>query len=91
MSKIYFTDEHEWLAVEGDVATVGITNHAQEQLGDVVFVAFAQGNQFAHDFGVVTATFGLCHHLFLRVGNVFLFGIQTLEPFNELAQLLACN
>ncbi len=38
MSKIYFTDEHEWLSVDGDVATVGITNHAQEQLGDLVFV-----------------------------------------------------
>ena len=38
MSKIYYTDEHEWLSVEGDVATVGITNHAQEQLGDLVFV-----------------------------------------------------
>ncbi len=38
MSKIYFTDEHEWLNVEGDIATVGITNHAQEQLGDLVFV-----------------------------------------------------
>lgn len=38
MSKIYYTDEHEWLRVEGDVATVGITNHAQEQLGDLVFV-----------------------------------------------------
>lgn len=38
MSKIYFTDEHEWLSVEGDIATVGITNHAQEQLGDLVFV-----------------------------------------------------
>lgn len=38
MSKIYYTDEHEWLKVEGDIATVGITNHAQEQLGDLVFV-----------------------------------------------------
>ncbi len=38
MSKTYFTDEHEWLAVEGDVATVGITNHPQEQLGDLVFI-----------------------------------------------------
>ena len=37
MSKIYYTDEHEWLSVDGDVATVGITNHAQEQLGDMVF------------------------------------------------------
>ena len=33
-----FTEEHEWLKVEGDVATVGITAHAAEQLGDLVFV-----------------------------------------------------
>ena len=38
MSTVYFTDEHEWLSVEGDVATVGITNYAQEQLGDLVYV-----------------------------------------------------
>jgi glycine cleavage system H protein len=37
MSKKY-TEEHEWLSVEGDIATVGITEHAQTQLGDVVFV-----------------------------------------------------
>ena len=33
----YFTQEHEWIRVEGDIATVGISNHAQEQLGDIVF------------------------------------------------------
>ena len=33
-----FTEEHEWLRVEGDVIVVGITEHAAEQLGDVVFV-----------------------------------------------------
>jgi len=33
----YFTREHEWIKVEGDTATVGITNHAQEALGDIVF------------------------------------------------------
>jgi glycine cleavage system H protein len=38
MSKTYFTDEHEWIRVEGSTATVGITQHAQEQLGDLVFV-----------------------------------------------------
>ena len=35
---IKYTKDHEWVLLEGDVATVGITNHAQEQLGDVVFV-----------------------------------------------------
>jgi len=34
----YFTDEHEWIDVEDDIATVGITDYAQEQLGDIVFV-----------------------------------------------------
>jgi len=34
---LYFTKEHEWIRVEGDVATVGISNHAQEALGDIVF------------------------------------------------------
>jgi glycine cleavage system H protein len=34
---VYFTKEHEWIRVEGETATVGISNHAQEQLGDIVF------------------------------------------------------
>jgi glycine cleavage system H protein len=34
----YYTDEHEWLEIDGDVATVGITEYAQGQLGDIVFV-----------------------------------------------------
>ena len=33
-----FTQDHEWIRLDGDIATVGITNHAQTQLGDVVFV-----------------------------------------------------
>jgi glycine cleavage system H protein len=35
---LYFTKEHEWISVEGDTATVGITDFAQGQLGDIVFV-----------------------------------------------------
>jgi glycine cleavage system H protein len=34
----YFTEDHEWIQVDGDVATVGITDYAQGQLGDIVFV-----------------------------------------------------
>lgn len=34
---LYFTKEHEWIRVEGDTATVGISDHAQEALGDIVF------------------------------------------------------
>ena len=35
---VKYSKDHEWVIVEGGIATIGITNHAQEQLGDVVFV-----------------------------------------------------
>ncbi|MBR0973655.1 MULTISPECIES: glycine cleavage system protein GcvH [Bradyrhizobium] len=38
MTTTLYTSDHEWLAIDGDVATVGITDYAQSQLGDVVFV-----------------------------------------------------
>lgn len=38
MADLYFTEDHEWISVDGDTATVGITAFAAEQLGDVVFV-----------------------------------------------------
>lgn len=38
MSTVRYSKEHEWIRIDGDTATVGITDHAQEQLGDVVFV-----------------------------------------------------
>ncbi len=34
---VYYTKDHEWVRLEGDIATVGISNHAQEALGDIVF------------------------------------------------------
>jgi glycine cleavage system H protein len=46
MPMLKFTPDHEWLSVDGDIATVGITSYAQEQLGDVVFVELpAPGKQ----------------------------------------------
>ncbi len=54
MSTLRFTEDHEWLRVEGDVATVGITDYAQNALGDIVFVQlpevdahFAAGDEAA--------------------------------------------
>ncbi len=38
MAEVYYSEDHEYIRVDGDTATIGITNHAQEQLGDVVFV-----------------------------------------------------
>ncbi len=53
---LLYTDEHEWLKVEGDTGTVGITAYAADQLGDIVFVELpAQGRRLeqAQAFGVV--------------------------------------
>ncbi|MCK4501548.1 MAG: glycine cleavage system protein GcvH [Desulfuromonadales bacterium] len=36
--ELKYTEEHEWIMIEGDIATIGITDFAQEQLGDIVFV-----------------------------------------------------
>jgi glycine cleavage system H protein len=38
MTTTLYTDDHEWLRIEGDIATIGVTDYAQSQLGDVVFV-----------------------------------------------------
>jgi len=51
-SDIRYTKEHEWVRLDGDIATVGITEHAQEQLGDVVFVELPEiGRDVAADEG----------------------------------------
>lgn len=42
MSTIRFTEDHEWLRLDGDVATIGITPFAQDALGDIVFVQLPQ-------------------------------------------------
>ncbi len=43
-----YTEDHEWIALEGDIAVVGITHHAQDALGDVVFVDLPEvGKSFA--------------------------------------------
>lgn len=45
MSEVRFTDQHEWVRLDGDEATIGITRHAAEQLGDVVFVELPQAGR----------------------------------------------
>ncbi|MCU0478638.1 MAG: glycine cleavage system protein GcvH [Chloroflexi bacterium] len=66
-----YTKEHEWVRVEGDVATVGITAHAADQLGDIVFVELPEPGaalaQFA-TFGVVESVKAVSD-LFAPVGG----------------------
>ncbi len=50
MSEMRYTKEHEWVRVEGDVAVVGISDHAQEQLGDVVYVELPEVGRVVKQF-----------------------------------------
>jgi len=55
MAMLKFTEDHEWIRVEGDIATIGITDHAQDQLGDLVFIELPEvGAEF--DKGAEMAT-----------------------------------
>ncbi|SDD40803.1 glycine cleavage system protein GcvH [Ruegeria marina] len=52
----YYAEEHEWITVEGDIAILGITKHAAEQLGEVVFIEQKEeGDEFAQgdEIGVI--------------------------------------
>ena len=44
-AELKYSKDHEWIKIEGDIGTIGITNHAQEQLGDVVFVDLPEVGQ----------------------------------------------
>jgi glycine cleavage system H protein len=68
---LYYSKDHEWLKVEGDTGTVGITDHAQHSLGDVVYVELPKaGENFAaHDtFGSVESVKAVSE-LFLPVAG----------------------
>ena len=57
----YYSEEHEWVLVEGDTATVGITKHAADQLGEIVFVEQKEaGNEFEKggEIGVIESVDG---------------------------------
>lgn len=78
---LLYTDEHEWLRVDGDTATVGITAYAAEQLGDIVFVetpAVGRKLERAQAFGVVESVKAVSD-LFAPAGG------EVLEVNGELA------
>ena len=59
MSEVKFSKEHEWITLDGDVATIGITKHASEMLGDIVFAELPEkGSNVEKDgtAGVVEST-----------------------------------
>lgn len=81
-----YTNEHEWIRVEGDIAYVGITDYAQEQLGDIVFVdipAVGETLEAGETFGTIEVVKTISD-LFLPVAGEVLEQNEALEETPEL-------
>ena len=56
--ELKYTEDHEWVKVDGEIATVGITDHAQSELGDIIFIEFPEINDIferMEPFGTIEA------------------------------------
>ena len=81
-----YTKDHEWISIEGDVATVGITDFAQGELGDIVYVEIEKiGENFSKEevFGTVEAV-KTVSDLFMPIGGEVLEFNEALESDPEL-------
>jgi len=80
----YFTEDHEWIDVDGEVGTVGITDYAQQQLGDIVFVEVPEeGKELARgDDAAVVESVKAASDIYAPVSGVVLEGNPDLadEP-----------
>ena len=57
-NELKYTEDHEWVKVDGDIATIGITDHAQSELGDIIFIEFPEINdqiKITEPFGTIEA------------------------------------
>ncbi|WP_271078690.1 glycine cleavage system protein GcvH [Aurantiacibacter sp. MUD61] len=82
----YFTEEHEWIEVDGDTAIIGITDYAQEQLGDVVFVEVPDtGAEFAKGAeAAVVESVKAASDVYAPIAGTVLEGNSALEDEPEL-------
>ena len=84
MSEVRYTDQHEWVSLDGDTATVGITKHAAEQLGDVVFVEVPEAGRKVGAGGeaAVVESVKAASDVYAPVGGEVVEGNKTLadEP-----------
>ena len=90
-----YTNEHEWIRVEGDIAYVGITDYAQEQLGDIVFVdipTVGETLEAGETFGTIEVVKTISD-LFLPVAGEVLEQNEALEENPELkgAMFIVCD
>lgn len=85
-ANLKYTKDHEWISVEGDIATVGITDFAQKELGDIVYVEIETVDQTLEQdevFGTVEAV-KTVSDLFLPVGGEIIEFNDALESEPEL-------
>ena len=77
----YFTEEHEWIEVDGDIATIGITDYAQAQLGDIVFVEVpAEGRELVKgDEAAVVESVKAASDVYAPVGGTVTEGNAALD------------
>jgi len=77
----YFTEDHEWVDVDGDIGTVGISDYAQGQLGDVVFVEVpAEGKEVAKgDDAAVVESVKAASDVYSPVSGIVIEGNAALE------------
>ena len=83
---VQYTDDHEWARVEGDKAKAGISDYAQDQLGDIVYVELPQaGDSFdkGQEFGTVESVKAVAE-LYMPVGGTILAVNSALEKSPEL-------
>ena len=78
---LHYTKDHEWVRIEGDVATVGISNHAQEALGDIVFAEVPEaGRQLAKgDEAAVVESVKAASDVYAPVSGEVIEGNEALD------------
>ena len=87
----YFTQDHEWIAVEGDTATVGITDYAQSQLGDITFVELPAADSAVSkgDSASVVDSVKAASDVYAPVSGTVTLGNPALEEQPELVNSAA--
>ena len=85
-NELIYTENHEWVKVDGDIATIGITDHAQSELGDIIFIEFPKINdqvEKTEPFGTIEAVKTVAD-LFAPLSGKILEINKTLEDSPEL-------
>ena len=85
-NELKYTEDHEWVKIDGDIAIIGITDHAQSELGDIIFIEFPEVNnriEKTEPFGTIEAVKTVAD-LFAPISGKILEINEALEDSPEL-------